>query len=357
MSRRRSTFFAEEEEEQKRQQQSGSSSSSSSSSSSAAAAAASASSAKTVGTFTAQGYKTHAIAHLTADPDSDSDRKMIAQIAAETFCDLRFCNEHGVIGEAVPLLGDPKKAYKQCHICPNTVISGNSVLSLKLRNMSDYRTISDLEVAHKEWVAASEALRNERIVRNAQRMRSSADLASAVDNPAIVLRERESWVVYTLVTFDIVRPHLITRYMRMRKGEVTRADQTSHTNLAAYERFMATYISEFNTRSALLAGGAGGAGDSSAPKMWCFTHQCVGHQFPTGKARGYHPACWICIAADAPRAPKDALADSRGFADMSIFNKMCGQTTTLLNLENKHGGAVSRSDHAAAAASDRMHMD
>jgi hypothetical protein len=253
----------------------------------------------------------------------------------------------------VPLLGEVKAAYKQCTVCPSRakVVDG-SVLTLQLQRGQMPHTLADLEAVHQEWVAASFALRNERIARDAQRMRSSADLASARDNPLIVTRERDSWTVYTLVVFDVVRPHLIAKYGLMRNGELIRTRALPVTNLLAYERFLSTYITEFNTRALTITGGQRDAESVGTPRMWCFAHKRSGHMFPTSKARGYNPACWVCIADDASHAPKDKLSESRGFADLNVFNRMCGISTTQINKVNmrKESGGSGGGGRVALAA-------
>lgn len=305
--------------------------------------------------YTCKAYKSCALEHLSSRLDTENDRNTLAQITAGSFFDLHYCREHKVIGEASPL-GDAKNGYLSCNVCPrnkNAIVDG-SVIPLQLPPHSGGgkgRSPSDLEVLRIEWTAASKAVVNERVVRAAQRVRSTFDLHNAVENPILISRERDAWITYTLVAFDVVRPHLISKYAQMRAGVLLRKTVAVPTtsNLVAYERFMSNYILDFNTRATSLGVSLRSAeGGGGTPRMWCFVHNRAGHMYPTSKARGYNPECWTCIADDIPRAPKDKLlSESHGFSDISAFKRISGDSITFVN---ESVGSSHRGDGSSSKA-------
>lgn len=282
--------------------------------------AAASSAAATPAAPVALSYQMHAMQHFCADEDANPKRAArIATIAAISFPDLHFCRMtrrdgmHGCIVEARPLL--PSDAYSPaCGVCPK---NGVSVMTLMVRG--NPRTIDDLKAAHAAWQQANAALVREKIQADARRLLSKEHMATTVESPIIIGNERDAWMQYTLVTFDLVRPHLMAEFHRLRKGANKRTGVVHTTD---YKVFQDDYVTAFNTRTYATATGKGDR--VMTPPLFCMVHRAEGHMFPVAGVRAYNPECWLCLAADAPLAPKDEQGDEPGFSNAASFRAICG---------------------------------
>ena len=297
----------------------------------AAAAAASSSSSSTLGK--AKSYRYHALQHFLADPEKTLVRNREQQldgIIAKSFGELRYCRLptprtstlHSCLVEASPLM-DPS-AYAMCTVCPLGGVKNGSVINLTLH--SNPQNLADLQAVRVRWLEAHKALLQELADNNDKRYKkTAAQMAGIVTNVGIVSDERDAWIQYTLIAYDVVRDHLIKTYALIHSRPVDAAAIIkANPSLAAYTSYMHTYIVEFNTRTSAASSGSGS--EHGVPMMWCFVHDKPGHQFPVNKWAGYNPACWVCKTDTPPPMPKDAMDDvTTGFADANTFKAICGK--------------------------------
>lgn len=262
--------------------------------------------------------------HAQLSPHSGENRAILASVTGTTFADWAYCNltkrasAHAQIVEREPLMA-PEQYSTECGRCP---VNGQCVVSPVMRQ-SPPRNPDEAVAVRTLWLAAKARLANETNLMSARRV-NHPDPASLALPVSAIQNERDAWIGYMLVAFDVVRAHVIQRYHAIH-GARSSSSLKPSPNLPRYERFLRDAAEDLISRNGTHIHKSrfqSGAAVSTA-RLFCFRHNRVGHMFPLLGFRAYDTGCFICPLEVNRPPPTDDLSRNR-ITDAAELRRMCG---------------------------------
>ena len=281
-------------------------------------------------------------------PQSGEFRAILAAITGTSFADWAYCNmsrratAHAQIVEREPLMA-PEQYSTECGRCP---VNGQcAVAPVWTGQRAPPRTPEEAAAVRAAWVAAKERLAAEVVLLGARRT-THADPASLTLPMAATQGERDAWIGYMMAAFDVVRAHVVSRYLAVHNGGGAKPTP----NLPRYERYLRDAADDIVARNGTHVNRSrfqAGAAVSTA-RLFCFRHNRVGHMFPLLGFNAYDIGCFIC-PLEVNRPPPVEDTSRNRVVDAAELRSLCGDPSQA-RINPKNQQFV---DEASAAAAPR----